>query len=763
MSSSFRCDVGASTLTLETGRVAQLANGSVLVSYGDNVLLATVTMGKPREGIDFFPLTVDLEERLYARGKIPGSFFRREGRPSTHATLIARMTDRPIRPLFPKGMRNEIQVVLTPLSVDLENPFDLLAMIGASAALTISDIPFEGPIGATRMGYIDGELVVNPTYSQVEQSGLDLIVVGTKDGVVMMEAGANEMPEDLVLKAIERAQQVNGEVIRLQEDAARSVGKPKVSFEPGGYQDQLDEIIASDLDGRVELALDSSSDSQSQLDSLKTELVDKLGESYQAGDIRAAFQTLVDDKFRERMLNGGIRPDGRGLKDIRSISCEVALLPRTHGTGLFTRGETQVLGVATLGSVGDAQKLDNLGPEDSKRFTLHYNFPPYSVGEVRRLGGPGRREIGHGALAERALIPVIPNEEEFPYTIRLVSEVLSSNGSTSMGSVCASTLALMDAGVPIKTPIAGISIGLITADDGRYVTLTDIQGLEDHVGDMDFKVAGSDRGITAIQLDMKVKGIGFDVIRDALAQAKEARHFILERIRQTIGEARSEVSQYAPRMVRISIPVDKIGAVIGPGGKVIRGIIEETKATVDVQDDGTIMIGSTDAEASSRAVQMIEDLTREIKVGEIYTGKVVKITGFGAFVEIMPGRDGMVHISELADYRVPSVEDVVSLGEAITVVVLDIDATGRVKLSRRALLEGSERRPDDPSCDRRAGASDQPGFARVGSGPGDGPSGQQRRPPGGDRGGYRPQGPRQGGQRGGNRFGARPPDRRPPR
>ena len=761
MSSSFKCDIGARTLTLETGRLAQLANGSVLVYYGDNVLLATVTQGKPREGIDFLPLTVDLEERLYARGKIPGSFFRREGRPSTHATLIARMTDRPIRPLFPKGTRKEIQVVLTPLSIDLENPFDLLAMIGASTALTISDIPFDGPIGATRIGYIDGEFVVNPTYAEIEESGLDLIVVGTRDGVVMMEAAAHEMPEDLILEAIERAQQVNREVIQLQVEAALSVGKPKASIDsPGGYPDELDERIATEVDGRVELALGSSSDNESQLDLLKTELVDKLGESFQESDIRAAFQTLVDNKFRERMLNGGIRPDGRGLRDIRPISCEVALLPRTHGTGLFTRGETQVLAVTTLGSVGDAQKLDNLGPEDSKRFTLHYNFPPYSVGEVRRLGGPGRREIGHGALAERALGPVIPNEDEFPYTIRLVSEVLGSNGSTSMGSVCASTLALMDAGVPIKTPIAGISIGLITGDDGKHVTLTDIQGLEDHVGDMDFKVAGSDRGITAIQLDIKVKSIGFDVIRDALAQAREARHFILERIRQTISEARSEVSSYAPRMVRIRIPVDKIGALIGPGGKTIRGIIEETKATVDVQDDGTVMVGSTDAEASSRAVQMIQDLTREIIVGEIYTGKVVKITNFGAFVEIMPGRDGMVHISELADYRVPSVEDVVSVGEEITVIVLDIDPTGRVKLSRRALLEGSERGQDDSSGSRPPGAPDQPGFARVGSDPGEGSSGPQSRPPEGNRGGYRPQGPRPGGQRGGNRPGQRPPDRR---
>ena len=757
MLSNFSRVVGPHELTLESGALALQANGSVLLRYGDCVLLATATMGKPREGIDFFPLTIDLEERLYARGKIPGSFFRREGRPSTHATLIARLTDRPIRPLFPKGFRNEVQIVITPFSVDQDNPFDILAIIAASAALTISDIPFEGPIGATRMGYVNGDLVVNPTYGQLEESKLDLIVAGSRDGVIMMEAGADQLPEDIVLEAIQRAQEVNQDVIALQDEGDRAIGKAKAGFEADGYPDELDGRVAAILDGRLASAFESSAGQADPLEALKVELTEKLGEDFEAKDIEHAFDALLEKEFRARVLAGGSRPDGRGPRDIRPLSSDVALLPRTHGTGLFSRGETQVLAVATLGSVGDQQKLDTLSPEESKRFMLHYNFPPYSVGEARRMMGPGRREIGHGALAEKALSNVIPSDEEFPYTIRVVAEVLSSNGSTSMGSVCASTLALMDAGVPIKSPVAGISVGLVTGDDGRYVTLTDIQGLEDHIGDMDFKVAGTRDGITAIQLDIKVKSIGPSVIRDALEQAKEARLVILERIAETISESRPELSPHAPRMTRITIPVDKIGTVIGPGGKMIRRIIEETKATVDVLDDGSVIIGSTDAEASNKAVQMIQDLTREIKVGEIYTGKVVKITNFGAFVELLPGRDGMVHISELADYHVPSVEDVVQLGEEITVVVREVDAMGRVNLSRRALLEGSGEGPDGAHGDR-------PGD---GPGPGTGPRPAERRPsqpggrpPGGDRGGYRPQGrpqgPRQGGYRGGSPRGGGP-------
>ena len=602
--------------------------------------------------------------------------------------------------------------------------------------------------------------MVNPTYEQLETSKLDLIVAESRDGALMIEAGANEVPEHIVLEAIERAQEVNRQAIALQDEVVRSIGKAKVSFEAQSYPEGLEERVGTALNGRLGAALDTSdgkADQASQLSQLKAELLDKLGEEYQAGEILNAYEDALEREFRSRILSGGSRPDGRGLRDIRPLSSEVALLPRTHGTGLFTRGETQILAVATLGSVGDAQRLDTLSPEESKRFLLHYNFPPYSTGEVRRVGTPRRREIGHGALAERALSAVIPSEEEFPYTIRLVCEALSSNGSTSMGSVCAGTLALMDAGVPIKTPIAGISIGLVTGEDGNYATLTDIQGLEDHLGDMDFKVAGSDSGITAIQLDIKVKSIGFDVIRDALEQAREARLVLLEGMRETISEVRSEMSPYAPRMVSISVPVDKIGMVIGPGGKTIRGIVEQTKATVDIQDDGTVIIGSTDAEASAKAIEMIENLTREVKVGEIYTGKVVRIMNFGAFVQLLPGKDGLVHISELAEQHVPSVEDVVNLGDEITVVVKEIDSMGRVNLSRRALLQGQD-----------GAIQDQPTGASGGSRPGEGrPSSQPRgRPGGGNRGGYRPQGPRPGGQRerGGPRSGPRPPyqRRRPP-
>ena len=765
MSYSVNSVIGSSKLTLESGKLAQQANGSVLVSYGDCVLLTTATMSKPREGIDFFPLTIDFEERHYARGKIPGSFFRREGRPSTPAILTMRLTDRPLRPLFPKGFRNEVQVVSTTFSADVENPLDIPSIIGASTALTISDIPFGGPIGATRMGYVNGSFVVNPTFAQLEESQLDLVVAGSKSGVLMMEAGAEQLSEDLIFEAIERAQEVNLEVVELQEQLARSLGKPKVDYESNAYSDALVDSLASEVSRSIGAALDSSmrkAELDSNLASQKADLIEALSDVYPAKDIGAAFEDRVGDEVRVRILRGN-RPDGRGLRDIRPISCEVALLPRTHGSGLFARGETQVLCVATLGSVGDAQKLDTLNPQESESFMLHYNFPPYSVGETRRMGGPGRREIGHGALAQRALTPILPDQEVFPYTLRLVSEILSSNGSTSMGSVCASTLALMDAGVPIETPVAGISIGLVTDGGGEYVTLTDIQGMEDHVGDMDFKVAGSRAGITAIQLDIKVQSITFDVIRDALEQAKEARLLILDRIRETISESRTEMSPYAPRVERISVPVDKIGIIIGPGGKTIRGIVEQTKATVDVQDDGTVLIGSADADSMRRAVGMVQDLVREVKVGEIYTGKVVKIMTFGAFVQLLPGKDGLVHISELADHRVPSVEDVVSIGEEVTVIVTEIDNLGRVNLSRRALLEGSSDSQDgsgdgtptpegqqDDRPERPDGAQSPPSYPRS--------------KPGGERSGYRPQGPRQGGQRGRPRSGpGGTPGYRPPR
>lgn len=700
MTHSFERQLGAKNLAIETGRLAQQANGSVVIRYGDSMALITATMGNARDGGDFFPLTIDFEEKLYAKGQIPHNFFRREGRPSTDAILIDRLTDRPLRPLFPKGFLNEVQIIITPFSTDLEYPLDILAVNGASAALAISDIPFAGPIGCTRVGYIQGEFVINPSYSQLEESILDLVVAGSKTGVMMMEAGTQIVSEELVLEAIQKAQETNLELISLQEEVAESVGKAKIDFEVQGYPADLDAQVEAIVKNKLEEALDSAvtkADQKTQVKELETALVNKLSESYEPSHISEAYDNLTERMFRNRILEKGQRPDGRGPKEIRSLDCDTGILPRTHGSGLFARGETQVLGIATLGPVGDSQRLDSLSPHESKRFMLHYNFPPFSTGEARRLMSPKRRDVGHGALAERALSPVIPSEDNFPYAIRLVAEVLSSNGSTSMGSTCAGTLALMDAGVPIKSPVAGISVGLITGENGQFTTLTDIQGMEDHFGDMDFKVAGTEDGITAIQLDIKVKSISYDIIKAALEQAKEARLILLERMKQTIDLPRTEMSPYAPRMTRITVPVDKIGAVIGPGGKTIRSIVEETGATVDVEDDGSIMIGSSEEASARRAIEIIEGLTKEAKTGDIYTGKVVRIMNFGAFVNILPDKDGMVHISELADHHVQNVEDVVKLGEEITVVVKNVDATGRISLSRRALLSqgGDESNQDD--------------------------------------------------------------------
>jgi polyribonucleotide nucleotidyltransferase len=593
------------------------------------------------------------------------------------------------------------------------------------------------------MAYVEGEYIVNPTYEELEESQLDLIVAGSKSGVVMMEAGASEVSEDIVIDAIEKAQEANLTIIELQEELAAGAGKEKRDdYERLGYDPELENKVSEALGDRVLEALRLGGDeSDDVLSALKDELNETFGEEYDSRTIGGAFETALDESFRTRIITEGARPDGRGAKEIRQLSAEVSLLPRTHGTGLFSRGETQVLGVCTLGSSGDAQKIDTLSPEESKRFLLHYNFPPYSVGEARRVGSPGRREIGHGALAERALTSVLPSEDEFPYTIRLVGECLSSNGSTSMATVCACTLALMDAGVPIKAPVAGISVGLVTGDDGEYVTLTDIQGLEDHVGDMDFKVAGTRDGITAIQLDIKVDSISGDVIKDALEQAKVGRNQILDVIHEAIPEAREDLSPYAPRMETIHIPVDKIGAVIGPGGKTIRGIVDATKATVDIQDDGSVIIGSADSEASQAAIQMIRDLTRSVEVGEIYTGRVVKCMPFGAFVEILPGRDGMVHISELADYHVPEVEDEVNVGDEITVIVIAIDGD-RIRLSRKALMGDED---ESEVTERVVAQSQQPsnrGPRRDGGGD---------RRGGGGRSGYRSGGGGGGGGRGRDR------------
>jgi polyribonucleotide nucleotidyltransferase len=687
---SFECEVGGRRLSIETGKLAGQASGAVTVRYGDTVVLVTAcTSTEPREGIDFLPLTIDYEERLYAAGKIPGGFIRREGRPSQEATLASRLTDRPLRPLLPKGWRNEIQIVVTVLSADQENDPDILAAIGGSAALSISSVPFDGPVGVVRIGYINNELILNPTLVQLETSQLDLVVASTRQAVVMAEAGAKEAPEDIILRAIEFGHQANQDIIKLQEQLQQAWGRPKVEAPKSEVNPELISAISPIVDTRLTQVLSQPDKLQREqaLSNLKKELVESLGESFPEEEIIAAFETKLRAELRGNLLEKGKRIDGRGLTDIRPVTGEVGLLPRTHGSALFTRGQTQVLTITTLGSIGKEQPLDGLGIEESKRFIHHYNFPPFSGGEVKRLGVPGRREIGHGALVERAIAPVLPKDEDFPYTIRLVSEVLSSSGSTSMASVCASSLSLMDAGIPIKAAVAGVAMGLVTGEQGNYVILTDIEGIEDAYGDMDFKVAGTANGVTAIQLDIKLKGISPEIVGKALNQARQARLSILETMQQTISSSRPELSRYAPRMYKITIDPNKIGSVIGTGGKTIRSIIEETKASIDINNDGTIIIGSPSEESARKAIDIIESLTKEAEVGAIYTGKVTRLADFGAFVEILPGKEGLVHISELADYRVAKVEDVVKVGDEIMVKVIGIDELGRINLSRRAVFE----------------------------------------------------------------------------
>ncbi len=695
-SHSFECEVGGRVLTIETGKLAGQASGGVAVRYGDTVVLVTVCVSNElREGIDFLPLTIDYEERLYAAGKIPGGFIRREGRPSEEATLASRLTDRPLRPLMPKGWRNNIQLIITVLSADQENDPDILAVIGGSAALSISEVPFEGPVSAVHIGYFNDELLLNPTLAQLESSLLDLVVASTREAVVMVEAGASEVSEDIVAQAIKFGHEVNQDIIKLQEQLQQACSKPKMESPIAEANPDIITAISPIVDKKLTQALSTPAKPQREqiLSDLQKELVDSLGESFPEEDILSAFQTKARTGIRTNILDKAQRIGGRGLKDIRPISCEVGLLPRTHGSALFTRGETQVLAITTLGPIKKEQQLDGLGIEETKRFIHHYNFPPFSTGEVKRVGTPGRREIGHGALAERAIIPVLPKDEDFPYTIRLVSEVLSSSGSTSMASVCASSLSLMDAGIPVKRAVAGTAMGLVTDETGNYAILTDIEGIEDAYGDMDFKVAGTTEGITALQLDTKLKGISLEIIEKALYQAGEARLSILEIMQQTISSSRPELSRYAPRMHKIMIDPDKIGSVIGTGGKTVRSIIDETKTTIDINNDGTVLIGSPNEEAVRKAIEIIESLTKEVEVGSVYTGKVTRLMNFGAFVEILPGKEGLVHISELADYRVDKVEDVVKVGDEIMVKVLDIDNMGRINLSRRAVLEKPSQMP----------------------------------------------------------------------
>ncbi len=708
----FKLEIDGKPILVRTGGFAGQAGGAVTVQQGDTLLLATATMsGEPREGIDFFPLTVDYEERMYAGGRIPGSFFRREGRPTEAAVLTARLADRSIRPLFPKDLHNDVQVILYSLSSDGETPIDVLGIVGASAALTISDIPFMGPVAAIRVCRADGRYVFNPTYQQTEASDLDLRLAGTRDAIMMVECGAVEVSEDVMVAAIEAGHKALQPLIDLQEELRLEVGRPKreyLSFKlPEEVQAAVQEKVGNRLDALVGEHLERRAFGEA-VRALEREVLDTLGEdaSYPTASLKEAFRELLKLSIRGLILNEHKRPDGRGPADIRPISAEVDLSPRAHGSGMFTRGETQVLTLATLGTPRERQELDNLIPTEEKRYMHHYNFPPFSTGETRFLRGASRREIGHGALAERSLEPVLPSQEDFPYTLRLVSEVLSSNGSTSMGAVCGSTLALLDTGVPVRAPVAGIAMGLVKQGDS-YDILTDIQGIEDQLGDMDFKVAGTRRGITALQMDIKIKGITPEIMSEALGRALEARLFILDKIEEVMPKHRAELKPHAPRMTVVMIDPEKIGAVIGTGGKIIRSIQDETNTRIDIQDDGTIYIAATDGPSAERAREMIEQLTEEAHIGRIYTGRVVRTTEFGAFVEILPNTDGMVHISQLDTEHVKSVEDVVKVGDEITVMVTDIGAEGKIRLSRQAVLEGwtpDEAREYDKGLRSRSGA-----------------------------------------------------------
>jgi polyribonucleotide nucleotidyltransferase len=685
--------VGGKTLTFETGRLASQAGGAVSAQLDETVVFAAATMSdEPREGINFFPLTVNFEARMYAGGSIPGGFFRREGRPGENATLISRLIDRPIRPLFPKDMLNAVQVILYSLSADGEQPLDVVGINAASAALAISDIPFEGPIAGIRVGRIDGEFVVNPTYQELEQSDLDLVMAGSREAVLTVESSSKEVSEETILGAIEYGHLAIQPIIDLIEKMAREVGKEKRDYPSFSISEELVAQVRERALNPINEILAKGYE-KVDLKEARSALKDSIVEEFTAddesleGDVKEAFEDVYKEAVRDRILNEGLRPDGRGYKDIREIWCEVNTSPRAHGSGIFTRGQTQVMSLTTLGTPRDAQMIDNLTPEETKRYMHHYNFPPFCVGEVRYLRGTSRREVGHGVLAERALVPVLPSEEEFPYTMRVVSEVLSSNGSSSMASVCGSTLSLMDTGVPIKAPVAGVAMGLIKEGD-RHAVLTDIQGLEDHLGNMDFKVAGTKKGITAIQMDIKLKGLSSEIMSEALEQAKAARLHIMDEMLKTIQQPREDLKNHVPRMQSIRIPVDKIGAVIGPGGKTIRDIQEQTGASIDVDDDGLVFIASDDGESARIARERIEMLTATPEVGRIYTGKVVGVKNFGAFVEILPGTDGLVHISQLETHHVKSVEDVVDYGDEITVMVTDITKDGKIRLSRQAVLEG---------------------------------------------------------------------------
>ncbi len=692
MSRIFETEVAGRKLSLEFGKVAELANGSVIVRYGDTVVVTAATASdKPRDGIDFFPLSIDYEEKMYAVGKIPGGFTKREGRPSENAILTSRVIDRPMRPLFPKDLRNDVSIVSTVLSVEQDNAPEFCAMIGSSAAVSVSDIPFNGPIAAVYVGLVNGEFVINPTEAQREISEMNLTVAGSAKKVVMIEAGANEVPEDQMFDAIMFAHEEIKKICAFIKGIQDEIGKPKFEYEHMVVDEELFADIRGFAEDMVKEAMDT--DDKTVRDERLLVVYENVYNHFEEKYPKEEYQGLIDEalyKLQKTVVRNWLmydkkRVDGRGILELRPLSAEVGLLPRTHGSGLFSRGQTQVLTVATLGPLGEAKIIDGLDNEEYRRYLHHYNFPSYSVGETRPSRGPGRREIGHGALAERALVPVLPTEEEFPYAIRLVSEVLSSNGSTSQGSICGSTLALMDAGVPIKAPVAGISVGLITdpEDDDNFLTMVDIQGVEDFFGDMDFKVAGTKKGITAIQMDLKVDGLTPAIIRTALEQTKNARFYILDEVMlKAIPESRTEISPYAPKIINMTVPVDKIREVIGSGGKVIQGIIAETGAKIDIEDDGNVYIAAVDTEMGEKAKKMIEMIVKEPEAGEVYEGKVVRIMDFGAFVEILPGKDGLIHISKLAKGRVEKVTDVVKEGDTVKVEVLEIDDKGRINLRR---------------------------------------------------------------------------------
>ncbi|WP_303059572.1 polyribonucleotide nucleotidyltransferase [Veillonella magna] len=686
----FQMELAGRTLTIETGELAKQASGAALVRYGDAVVLVTATGSKEAKDIDFFPLTVDYEEKMYAVGRIPGGFVKREGRPPETAILHSRLIDRPIRPLFDKGCRNEVHVVATVLSVDQDNAPEICGMIGASAALAISDIPWAGPIAGVRMGRVNGEFVVNPTVAQLEESDLNVVVAGTKDAILMVEGGAQEVPEEVLLEVIMTAHEEIKRIVAFQEDMVAKVGKEKRVFPVHEIDEEVSKAVheyAHDaLDKAVRCADKQQRDAQQE--AVFAEVLAHFEEIYpeQMQDVSMTLEKMVKEIVRHMITVEKIRPDGRKLDEVRPISVRVGVLPRTHGSGLFTRGQTQVLNICTLAPLSEKQTIDGIGIETEKRYIHHYNFPSYSVGETKSSRGPGRREIGHGALAERALVPVIPSEEEFPYALRLVSEVLESNGSSSMASVCGSTLSLMDAGVPIKAPVAGVAMGLVTQGE-HYTILTDIQGMEDALGDMDFKVAGTTKGVTAIQMDIKISGLSREILSEALQQAHKGRMHIMGKMMEVIDAPRGEMSQWAPRIITIHIDPDKIRDVIGQGGKVIRGIIEETGTKIDIEDDGTVYIASVEAAGANRAIEIITSLTKEPEVGEVYMGKVTRLMNFGAFVEILPGKEGLVHISKLAKERVEKVEDVVNVGDEIMVKVIEIDKQGRINLSRKDCLK----------------------------------------------------------------------------